>query len=105
VLLNPVRILSFATISFFYVYVLSFYNKAKTDWRFLEALGVLRSKLSDSKIVVENPNRKPTFSFCLCNLNLVILIHFFLPLFRYFLNCFYPDRFIGIKMFSTHLKP
>ncbi len=64
VLLNPVRILSFATISFFYVYVLSFYNKAKTDWRFLEALGVLRSKLSDSKIVVENPNRKPTFSFC-----------------------------------------
>ncbi len=49
----------------FYVYVLSFYNKARTDWRFLEALEILRSKLSNNKIVVENPNRKlAAFSFC-----------------------------------------
>ena len=50
---------------FFYVYVLSFYNKAKKDWRFLEALRVLESKLVNGKIIVENPNRKLAgFSFC-----------------------------------------
>jgi hypothetical protein len=50
---------------FFYVYVLSFYNRAKKDLRFLEALKVLESKLVSSKIVVENPNRKLAgFSFC-----------------------------------------
>ncbi len=43
---------------FSYVYVLSFYDRAKTDSRFLEALGVLESKLSDGKIVVERPNPK-----------------------------------------------
>jgi len=50
---------------FFYVYVLSFYNKAKKDSRFLEALGVLESKLINGKIIVERPNQKlAEFSFC-----------------------------------------
>ena len=50
---------------FFYVYVLSFYNRAKKDRNFLEALGVLESKMVNGKIVVERPNRKLAgFSFC-----------------------------------------
>jgi len=50
---------------FVYVYVLSFYNKAKQDQRFREALSVLESKLVDSEIVVERVNRKLTgLSFC-----------------------------------------
>lgn len=50
---------------FFFVYVLSFYNKAKEDPRFLEALRVLESKLVNGKVVVENPNSKlARFSFC-----------------------------------------
>lgn len=43
---------------FAYVYVLSFYNSARRDKRFLEALGILESKLIDGKIVVERVNRK-----------------------------------------------
>jgi len=38
---------------FQYVYVLSFYNRAKKDKRFKEALGTLQAKLVDGKIVVE----------------------------------------------------
>lgn len=38
---------------FLYVYILSFYNRAKEDRRFLEALEVLESKLVDGQIVVE----------------------------------------------------
>lgn len=38
---------------FLYVYVLSFYNRAKTDKRFLEALKMLESKMADGQIVVE----------------------------------------------------
>jgi len=38
---------------FVYVYVLSFYNQAKKDKRFLEALQLLESKVVDGKIVVE----------------------------------------------------
>lgn len=38
---------------FVYVYVLSFYDRAKRDARFLEALEALRSKMSDGQIVVE----------------------------------------------------
>jgi hypothetical protein len=50
---------------FVYVYVLSFYAAAKQDPRFLEALGVLESKLSDGRIVVERVNRKlEGLSFC-----------------------------------------
>lgn len=50
---------------FFYVYVLSFYDKAKNDERFLEALRVLQSKLVDDMIVVERPNSKlASLTFC-----------------------------------------
>jgi len=50
---------------FFYVYVLSFYNKAKADRRYLEAFQVLESKLVDGKIVIERNNPKlSNFSFC-----------------------------------------
>lgn len=41
---------------FSYVYVLSFYDCAKTDPRFLEALSVLQSKLIHGEIVVERQN-------------------------------------------------
>ncbi len=50
---------------FYYVYVLSFYDKAKQDARFLEALAVLQSKLTDGSIVVERPNPKLA-SFACC---------------------------------------
>lgn len=43
---------------FIYLYVLSFYNRAKEDKRFLEALNILESKMVDGKIVVERVNRK-----------------------------------------------
>ncbi|MDP4240896.1 MAG: prenyltransferase [Bacteroidota bacterium] len=50
---------------FFYVYVLSFYERAKNDTRFLEALNVLKSKTVDGKIIVDNPNSKlADFTFC-----------------------------------------
>ncbi len=50
---------------FFYVYVLSFYDKAKKDERFLEAFEVLESKLENGKVIVERPNSKlATFTFC-----------------------------------------
>ncbi|MDF2675411.1 MAG: hypothetical protein K0R09_3683 [Clostridiales bacterium] len=50
---------------FFYVYVLSFYDRAKRDRRFLEALCALESKLVNGKIVVERPNHKLAgFTFC-----------------------------------------
>jgi hypothetical protein len=50
---------------FYYVYVLSFYDKAKKDKRFLDALGVLKTKLSDGRLVVERPNQKLAgFAFC-----------------------------------------
>lgn len=44
---------------FYYVYVLSFYDCAKDDNRYLEALRALESKLDDrGRIIVERPNRK-----------------------------------------------
>lgn len=50
---------------FFYVYALSFWNRAKKDRRFLDALGILESKLVSGKIVVERPNQKLAgFAFC-----------------------------------------
>lgn len=51
---------------FNYVYVLSFYNRAKKDPRYLEALRVLESKLDKrGRVVVERPNRKlAELSFC-----------------------------------------
>ncbi len=50
---------------FNYVYVLSFYESARRDSRFREALRELRSKTVDGKVIVENPHRKLAgFSFC-----------------------------------------
>jgi hypothetical protein len=50
---------------FIYVYVLSFYNRAKEDKRFLDALHCLESKMVDGKIVVERVNRKLSgLTFC-----------------------------------------
>jgi len=50
---------------FLYVYVLSFYDKAKNDKRFLEAFHLLESKLVNGKIVVERTNPKlSAFTFC-----------------------------------------
>lgn len=50
---------------FYYVYILSFYNQAKNDSRFKEALGVLESKLQDGQIVVErNVPKLSELSFC-----------------------------------------
>jgi hypothetical protein len=42
---------------FYYTYVLSFYKKATGDKRFREAFALLKSKVQDGKLVVENPNR------------------------------------------------
>lgn len=50
---------------FVYVYVLSFYNRAKEDNRFLEALEVLESKMLDGQIIVERIVPKlAKFLFC-----------------------------------------
>lgn len=50
---------------YFYVYVLSFYKKARNDNRFIAALDVLKSKMVEGKIIVENPNSKLSgFAFC-----------------------------------------
>lgn len=50
---------------FVYVYVLSFYNQAKKDKRFLEAFGALASKVVDGLIVVERGAPKLVgLSFC-----------------------------------------
>lgn len=50
---------------FYYVFVLSFYEAAKRDPRFLDALCVLQSKLKDGQIVVERPHQKLSqLSFC-----------------------------------------
>ncbi|KPU44365.1 hypothetical protein OXPF_25350 [Oxobacter pfennigii] len=50
---------------FVYVYVLSFYDRAKRDQRFLDALGILQSKLVDGNIAVERLNRNLAgLSFC-----------------------------------------
>lgn len=50
---------------FIYVYVLSFYNRAKKDGRFLEALEALESKMVDGQIVVERVVPKLAgLSFC-----------------------------------------
>ena len=50
---------------FFYVYTLSFYRAATKTRNFQLALRTLQSKLVDSRIVVENPNRKlAKLSFC-----------------------------------------
>jgi hypothetical protein len=42
---------------FYYTYVLSFYKKAISDKRYKEAWAILKSKLQDGQMIVENPNR------------------------------------------------
>jgi hypothetical protein len=42
---------------FYYVYILSFYERAHNDRRFLEAYNCLASKVIDGKIKVEAPNK------------------------------------------------
>lgn len=50
---------------FMYVYVLSFYQRARKDWRFLEALQALEGKTVDGQIVVERIVPKlARLSFC-----------------------------------------
>lgn len=50
---------------FQYVYVLSFYDKAKKDERFLEALHALQDKLVDGMIIVErNAPKLSKLTFC-----------------------------------------
>jgi hypothetical protein len=50
---------------FAYLHVLSFYDSARGDPRFLEALAALRSKLVDGQLVVERTNRQLAgFAFC-----------------------------------------
>jgi len=49
---------------FQYVYVLSFYEKAKNDERFLEAYQALQGKLIDGMVVVERSSPKLNLSFC-----------------------------------------
>ncbi|NLO36521.1 MAG: prenyltransferase [Clostridiaceae bacterium] len=50
---------------FYYVYVLSFYRLARQDNRFLEALAILKAKLTDGQLVVERVNRQlARFDFC-----------------------------------------
>jgi hypothetical protein len=44
---------------FSYVYVLSFYDRARVDSRFSKAFGLLKEKLNeDGQLVIERPNRK-----------------------------------------------
>lgn len=50
---------------FFYVYVLSFYDKAKRDPRFLAALAALKATLADGRVVVQRPHHQlASFAFC-----------------------------------------
>jgi hypothetical protein len=50
---------------FYYVYVLSFYERARRDARFLGALSVLQGKLKDGRIVVERTHAKLSgLNFC-----------------------------------------
>ncbi len=50
---------------FNYVYVLSFYERAKEDRRFHQALDSLESRLTGGEVVVERPHRRlASMSFC-----------------------------------------
>lgn len=42
---------------FYYVYVLSFYDNAKVDKRFLEAFNQLKDKTKNEKLIPENPHK------------------------------------------------
>lgn len=44
---------------FYYVYVLSFYDRAKDDQRYLQALRAFESKLDSlGRVIIERPHRK-----------------------------------------------
>jgi hypothetical protein len=43
---------------FHYCYTLSFYNKAIKDSRFKEAICMLKDKVINGKMIIENPNKK-----------------------------------------------
>lgn len=50
---------------FNYVFALSFYERARRDPRFHQALEIFESKLIDGEVVVENPHRRlANLSFC-----------------------------------------
>ena len=50
---------------FYFLYILSFYERARSDRRFAEALGILQSKLQGGVIVVERHSpRLAGLSFC-----------------------------------------
>lgn len=50
---------------FYYVYTLSFYERARNDHRFLAAFSALKDKIVDGKMIVENPNRRLSkLAFC-----------------------------------------
>jgi hypothetical protein len=50
---------------FYYCYTLSFYKKAQKDKRFKEALILLKKKLVNGKMLIENPNRQlAEMDFC-----------------------------------------
>ena len=50
---------------FYYVYVLSFYQRARNDKRFLEAFEMLKSKTIEGQIIVERVVPKLSdFIFC-----------------------------------------
>ncbi len=63
---------------FHYVYTLSFYDKAKRDPRFLEALKVITDKLVNDKIVTESTNKKLSkYVFCMTNVpNAIATAHY-----------------------------
>ncbi|MDN5202009.1 hypothetical protein QQ008_11565 [Fulvivirgaceae bacterium BMA10] len=50
---------------FYYCHTLSYYNMAKKDKRFKEALAALEQKLVNGKLIIENPNRQlAKMAFC-----------------------------------------
>ena len=63
---QPIHISRLRYNLFYYVYVLSFYDRATDDQRYLEAARLLESKLdARGRVVVERPNRKlADLSFC-----------------------------------------
>lgn len=50
---------------FFYVYVLSFYERARSDSRFLEAFHALESTMTNGQIIIQRINRRlSALNFC-----------------------------------------
>ena len=50
---------------FYYCYTLSFFKKAQKDKRFKDALILLKKKLINGKMIIENPNRQlAEMDFC-----------------------------------------